>query len=43
MVREPSRKRYWNSREEFVDEAEESCSINEYLESAKDQDLSLFF
>jgi peroxiredoxin family protein len=29
-------------REEFVDEVEEICSVNDFLESAKDSDLNLF-
>jgi len=29
-------------REEFVDEVEKICSVNDYLESAKDSDLNLF-
>ncbi|HVO78126.1 MAG TPA: DsrE/DsrF/DrsH-like family protein [Methanomassiliicoccales archaeon] len=28
--------------EEFVDEVDELCSVNDYLESAKDSDLNLF-
>ncbi|MGD1061573.1 MAG: DsrE/DsrF/DrsH-like family protein [Methanomassiliicoccales archaeon] len=29
-------------KEEFVDEVNEVCSVNDYLESAKDSDLNLF-